>query len=299
MNVMTGAVAAACAFCGARMIWSARSGMPKEGLPRVLTFHKIASFETGGTWIAPGRFERYIDDLLDAGWRFVGEGEFIDSIRGDRTGADREVLLTFDDGYESFARLAAPVLRARSLPALVFLVTGSAGSWNDWEIPLPGRRARHMDWETVRSLRAEGFDFGSHTESHRALTRLGEEEAALELAVSKSRIEDETGRRVRSVSYPFGKVDPAAARLASRAGYEAGFTLYPPGRVPADCREYMIRREGVWVIDSSWTISKKLSRGGLFWLEDLKGRSINSLAGLVPMRRKAAGRDHDSGNSMV
>jgi peptidoglycan/xylan/chitin deacetylase (PgdA/CDA1 family) len=241
-------------------LWRVRWGYPDRSIPGVLTYHKVVDFEFGGTWISPGRFEGHIASLIDSGYRFIDERAFLETIEGSRPAGEKEILLTFDDGYDCIATSAVPVL----------------------ERGLPGRKARHMDWDTVRALHQRGFSFGSHCESHLPLTRMTREEALREMVRSREEIERRMGAEVLSLSYPFGRSDQEVASLAAEAGYRAAFTLYPPGGVEGWDR-YRLRREGVWVIDTPATIRIKLSRGGLFWLEDLKGRMINAVADLTPL----------------
>jgi peptidoglycan/xylan/chitin deacetylase (PgdA/CDA1 family) len=263
-------------------LWRTRWGKPSAGLPGVLTYHKITDFEFGGTWTSAARFERQVSSLLDRGYTFVDERTFIETVEGTRPAGGREVLLTFDDGYDCVAGQAAPILERHGIPALVFLVSGFAGRENTWELGLPGRKARHMDWDTVRSLADRGFSFGSHCHDHVPLTRLSPGESLEEMVRSKQAIEKETGIEVLSLSYPFGRATAETAALAAEAGYRAAFTLYPPaGFGGAD--PFMLRREGVWVIDTPSTIRAKLSKGRFFWAEDIKGRAINAVADLVPL----------------
>ena len=273
------AVAALYAF------WRTRWGYPAREVPGVLTYHKVGDFEFGGTWTSPRRFEKQIRSLIDSGYRFIDEKAFLDTIDGTRAAGSKEILLTFDDGYDCIARSAAPALDKLGVPALVFLVSGFAGEENSWELGLPGRKARHMDWDTVKSLRDRNFSFGSHCRSHRPLTRLSLEDAFSEMFLSKEEIEKQTGEKVFSISYPFGRVNEPVALLARQAGYRAAFTLYPDGAA-GETDRFRLRREGVWVIDTPSTIKVKLSRGGLFWLEDIKGRMINAVADLTPLLKK-------------
>jgi len=102
----------------------------RETIPRVLAYHKVTGFELGGTWVPPERFERQIDALLGAGFRFIDETTFLDALDGRREPAGREILLTFDDGYRMLLDRAFPALEARGIPALVFLVSAFAGKAN-------------------------------------------------------------------------------------------------------------------------------------------------------------------------
>ncbi len=273
------AVAALYAF------WHHRWGYPGREIPGVLTYHKVIDFELGGTWISPRRFEGHIRSLIDSGYSFIDETAFLETVEETRQAAEKEILLTFDDGYDCVARSAAPVLESLGVPALVFLVSGFAGRENSWELDLPGRKARHMDWETVNTLLSGNFSFGSHCENHLPLTRLPRGEALREMARSKEEIERRTGTRVQSLSYPFGRTDRDIALLAAEAGYRAAFTLYPSGSA-AETDPFRLRRDGVWVIDTPVTVKIKLSRAGLFWLEDIKGRMINAVADLTPLLKK-------------
>ncbi len=268
------------------ILWKVRWGPPPGRLPGVLTYHKVTGFEFGGTWITPARFAGHLDFLLDSGYRFIGEDEFLATLGGTRKSDPREILLTFDDAYRMLIDNAIPELRSRNIPALIFIVTAYAGRENTWELPLPGRRSMHMGWDEIADLSAvPGISFGSHSRFHRDLTRFPPDQLAPELSISKEVIEAGTGLPVRCFSYPFGRVNAAVSDAVREAGYEAAFTLYPSGKRTAVDR-FVLRREGVWVIDTKKALGRKLSTGRMFWLEDVKGRGINAFAGLTFPPRK-------------
>lgn len=253
----------------------------RGAIPRVLAYHKVTGFELGGTWVPPDRFERQIDALLDAGFRFVDETAFLDSLDGRRESSGGEILLTFDDGYRVLLDRAVPALESRRIPALVFLVTAFAGRRNSWELDLPGRHFTHLSWDEVRDLGKRGFAFGSHARTHPDLTRLSAEDLRDEIAGSKGEIERALGGAVRTFSYPYGRMNDLVRRETERAGYRAAFTLYPPRSAGRD--RYALRREGIWVIDSTGNIKAKLGTGLPFLLEDFKGRMINAAAVFTPL----------------
>ncbi|HER44008.1 MAG TPA: polysaccharide deacetylase family protein, partial [Candidatus Eisenbacteria bacterium] len=251
-------------------------------LPSVLVYHKVTRFEFGGTWVPPARFASHLDHLLASGCAFIGEERFLETLAGARRAGDREVLLTFDDGYRELLESAVPALESRKIPAHIFILSSYIGRDNDWELPLPGRRRRHLSRDEIRDLSGRGFSFGSHTRTHRDLTRLGPGEVRDELVRSKKELEEILGLPVRTLSYPFGRFDERAAREASRAGYEAAFSMYPP-RSRKSSDPFALRREGVYIIDTLGSLRRKVERGPLFWLEDMKGRAINRVAVLTPI----------------
>ena len=262
-----------------------RFGLPLDSFTRVLAYHKVTGFEFGGTWITPGGFISQVDFLLGKGYRFIDEEQFLETLDGERAGSDRELLLTFDDGYRELLDNALPALEERNIPALIFLISSYVGKENRWELGLPGRRSRHLSWDEIMDLAGRGFSFGSHTRSHRDLARIPLDEAGYEIRHSKSEIEEKLGRPVRSLSYPFGRVNRAVAREAEAAGYRAAFSLYPSGPNGSIDR-YALRRDGVYIIDTRISLKVKLGRGPFFWLEDIKGRAINAVAVLTPLLKR-------------
>lgn len=271
---------------------SATGAAPRR-LPRVLAYHKVARFELGGTWVPPRRFARQMDALLEAGFRFIDEAAFLDTLDGKREGSDREILLTFDDGYRVLLESAVPVLEARRIPALVFLVSAFAGMGNTWDLRLPGRRFTHLAWDEILDLARRGFSFGSHTRTHRDLTLLPLDEMREEVARSKRELESRLGTEVPSLSYPFAHSAATVRAEAARAGYRAAFTLHPKGTAAGPDR-YELRREAVYVIDTVDTIKSKLGGGLAFQLEDGKGRMINAFAGFIPLIKGSLSRTRTS-----
>lgn len=129
------------------------------------------------------------------------------------------VALTFDDGFENFRAVAAPVLAEFQLPATVFVVTDRVGETNAWggqadprvpTLPL-------MTWDGLAEVAAAGVELGAHTRTHPHLPRLDDAAVAEEVGGSVEAIATRTGRSPRGFAYPYGAADEravAAARLA-------------------------------------------------------------------------------------
>jgi peptidoglycan/xylan/chitin deacetylase (PgdA/CDA1 family) len=85
-------------------------------------------------------------------------------------------------------------------------------------------RARHTtDWDMLRSAAAvPGVEIASHTILHRRISRLPYTDALQELAGSRSRLEEQLGREIRHLAFPYGQPDDCGERdfqLARQAGY--------------------------------------------------------------------------------
>ena len=86
---------------------------PPSRVLRVLTYHRVDR---------PEPFARHVE-LLAARYRVVSVAEVITALEGGAPLPRRSVLLTFDDGYRNFARVAWPILRARGMAAALFVPT--------------------------------------------------------------------------------------------------------------------------------------------------------------------------------
>ncbi|MGD8869122.1 MAG: polysaccharide deacetylase family protein, partial [Gemmatimonadales bacterium] len=150
--------------------------------------------------------------------------------------------------------------------------------------------ARHADWEELRELAAAGVTFGSHTATHRDLTRLDDDAVTAELVRSRQVIAEKLDTAVRTMSYPFGRYNAAARAAAQSAGYEAAFSLYPRHRNERIDR-WALRRNGVYIIDTPRKVARRLRRHPWFWFEEMKCRAINGVAVLTPLLRNRQRRE--------
>jgi len=191
--------------------------------PTILTYHKIGShLELGITTVRRHKFAGHMDLLLGLGLGFLKASDAVA-----RTQERSGLAVTFDDGYESVYEEALPEMLARGIPGTVFPVVGSIGGWNEWDVNLAPRPVRHLSWAQLKELSKAGFEIGSHTLTHRDLTRLDPKVLGRELRDSKKMIEDMTGVKVTAISYPFGRYSRRVMDQAVAAGYTCGFASSP------------------------------------------------------------------------
>ena len=156
-----------------------------------------------------------------AGWVGYGWGAqcalpFVAVWRGPR--GDRRVALTLDDGPdpEATPRLLR-LLASRGARATFFLIGE--------------RAARHRD--LVRAMVAEGHEIGNHTWHHRNAWFLSPSATAAEIVGGGRVLADLTGQTPRLYRPPWGIVNLAGLRAASRAGLTTVlWSLQPEGRRP-------------------------------------------------------------------
>jgi peptidoglycan/xylan/chitin deacetylase (PgdA/CDA1 family) len=274
--------------------WRVAYGYPPEDVPTVLCYHKLSTrFRLEGTWVTPRRFADQMERLLDRGYRFIGEDEFYGILsrrsaeRSDTPARSKDILLTFDDGYEGIYEVFLEHLAPRRLPALVFVITDYAGRRNTWDLSLGRPAVRHLTWGQIGEMIDAGAAIGVHGATHADLTRVSPPAVEREVAGARRTVFERTGKMPRSFSYPFGRYNDEVRTACEKAGYDGAFSLYPRhGNGSID--RFALRRNGVYVIDTNLTLRWKIERTPFFWFEETKCRTINSVATLTPMLKRAS-----------
>ncbi|MGZ4380634.1 MAG: polysaccharide deacetylase family protein [Gaiellaceae bacterium] len=191
----------------------------------VLAYHALTPDWQHSLAMRPETFRAQLHRLAERGFRGV-------TFTAAATGAvdGRVVVVTFDDGFRSAGEWAVQYLEELDWPATVFAVTRAATSGEPmrWLVPQAGdardRDLLPMGWSELRDLAGRGWEIGSHTVTHRLLSRLDDSELNEELAASRR----ETAERIgacTSISYPWGEIDDRVVAAARAAGYVAGSGL--------------------------------------------------------------------------
>ncbi|MGX5833047.1 poly-beta-1,6-N-acetyl-D-glucosamine N-deacetylase PgaB [Aeromonas piscicola] len=197
---------------------------------------------------------RHFNWIKQQGYHPVSFQQILDAKAGKTPLPEKAILLSFDDGYESFYRLVYPLLKLYNYPAVFALV----GSWldvaDDKMVPygndkLP--RSYFVGWLQIREMQASGLvELASHTfTSHYGLlanpqgnvqpavttagwSQNGYESMAdyrarikADFDASASQLREQTGRAPRILVWPYGAFNQAALELSGAAGMPYTFTL--------------------------------------------------------------------------
>jgi peptidoglycan/xylan/chitin deacetylase (PgdA/CDA1 family) len=189
----------------------------------ILTYHAV---ENGPRplCIEPALFAEHAAAIAASGATCLTVRELGAALR-DGALPERAVAITFDDGCESAATNAAPILAEHGLRATVFCVAGHLGQANDW----PGQRGstpslRLASAEQLAELARQGFEIGSHGYAHAALSDISPSDATREIDDSKVALEAAADVPVSSFAWPYGARPGAEPTRLIRAGYLAACT---------------------------------------------------------------------------
>lgn len=227
---------------------------------RVLTYHDISAVENDDYAVSRSNFVAHMDYLLKHGYQPVSLA-FLDAVKAGReTLPAKPVLLTFDDGLASYHDFVVPLLDIYQFPSIGSIVT----AWLD-DINVPEEYGdRLMTWQQLKVIsenplveiisHSHNLHFSvpsnpqgnvraaSITRSYFHENGTYESEALffqriqLDLNQSVTRLEQELGKKVRGIAWPYGYYNQTLSNIASNLRLDFQFTLddgpTPMGQLP-------------------------------------------------------------------
>jgi len=212
----------------------------------VLMYHDISTTKKPGDVITPRTFAAELALFRKDGFHLIRDQQLAAFLSGKGTVPPNAVLITFDNGYESFYRIAYPLLKKYHDPATLFVIVS-------WLNPPYRHGVFHsLTWNQVKEMYQSGLiSIQSQTyDLHRGVavgpgvtspasvgliwnqadgrTETPAHYRARVLAdVTRARreIEEHLGEPdVDFLSYPFGDYTPAFQQVLHQAGYRYLFT---------------------------------------------------------------------------
>lgn len=122
----------------------------------VLMYHDVSPSPTDVHSLSVRNFERQLQLMKDNNFHWITMSQYREFILHDRPVPENAVLLTFDDGYESFYKYAYPLLEKYRAPATSFLIVDTVGNPKMHGV-------EKLNWDQVKEMHRGGIDFFSHT----------------------------------------------------------------------------------------------------------------------------------------
>lgn len=156
----------------------------------------------------PEKFEAQIEWLAKEGFQPITMAQLMAHMKNGAPLPAKPIVITFDDGWKEHYSYAFHVLKKYNFLATFFIVSGSVG------------HSAYMDWQEIKELAAAGMDIQSHSVTHARLTTLKPDDLWRELAESKKTLEDQLGKPVTVLAYPYGSYNQKVVAMVKKAGYE-------------------------------------------------------------------------------
>ena len=221
------------------------AGVSTPSSVKILIYHSIAPVPAAKESpmalhyrITPEIFDAQMHYLKSNGYTTITLASLIADISAGKVISDKEIVLTFDDGWRNQYAYAMPILEKYGFTGTFGIISknvGSAVSASSTESGSPGSK---MTWAQIKDLQSRGFEIASHTETHPFLTHVTDQQLVIEITGSKKMLEAKLGTPVTSFVYPYYNYDARVVQAVKDAGYlgaRAGYNVF--GNTPSHLYE--------------------------------------------------------------
>jgi peptidoglycan/xylan/chitin deacetylase (PgdA/CDA1 family) len=183
-------------------------GSPGKGMAGKMTV-SAAAFAAQLDWLAQNDFHVLRLSQLE-GW-----------LAGKQALPQRSVVITVDDGYESFYRYAFPLLRQHGFAATLFAYTDFIGA------------SDALNWTQLQTLSDSGLvDVQAHSRTHRKLIERDDNYPRMlanEIRTPRELLERKLHITQRHYAYPYGDANDAVLTTLANQGVQLAVTVNPGG----------------------------------------------------------------------
>ena len=173
-------------------------------------YHRFEENKYPSTNIRINDLKEHISLIKKDGIKFVNPSNFENELNNNKH--ERKILITIDDGYQSFYDNAWPILKADKIPFILFISTREVG------------KKGYMSWENIRELEKYEFvEIGNHSHTHDYLIDFEEQKIKNDLVTSINIFKKELGKNSIFFSYPFGEYSSKFKNIVIDLGFKYAF----------------------------------------------------------------------------
>tara|TARA_A100001011_G_scaffold294841_1_gene307042 strand:- start:53 stop:589 length:537 start_codon:yes stop_codon:yes gene_type:complete len=172
-----------------------------------------------------------------------------------------------------------------NLTGLVFPISYYIGKNNNWDVNFFLNKKKHMNVEQLKELYNNGWEIGSHGDSHKSYRFLSKKEVEYDMRNSKQVLENELNSKVDSFAPPFGYYNSFVLKMCDEIGYKKIFIQKPilDDKVGNNYRVEIVYRRSIYSIDNKRSIKRK-TRDSIF--EILKENFIHGCSFATTVTKK-------------
>jgi len=157
-----------------------------------IMYHRFNEDKYPSTNIQMDVFKKHINIIKENEFSFSDPKIF--SLEFEKPKINKKILITIDDGFNSFYKNAWPFLKQNKIPFILFVSTEAVG------------KTGYMNWEEIKEIEKEKFAYiGNHSHSHKYLINFNFESFKSDINKSIKIFKKELGYNPIYFSYPFGE----------------------------------------------------------------------------------------------
>jgi len=189
----------------------------KNSVPIIL-YHNIDG--KGPFSISYKKLEHQFQIIKNLNIKVIPLKKLIQQINTDPKPKQKELVITFDDGYNSMYTRLLPLAKKFNYPITLFVYTDF----------IYRRAKKAMTWEKLREMEKQGIDIECHTMTHKDLTKYSEnnkKDSKIifdEMFTSKKIIEYHLRKKIKYFAFPYGRYNLKILNIAKNLGYKRVFS---------------------------------------------------------------------------
>ena len=156
--------------------------------------------------VTPNVFDAQMKYLKDNGYHTITLGILEQSLVNGIVLPDKDIVLTFDDGWKNQYTYGLPILEKYGFTGTFGIITENMGK-------------SKMTWDDIKNLNLKGFEIASHSVTHPFLTMISDKQLVNEITLSKKTLEEKIGKTIKTFIYPYYKDNANAMKVVKDAGY--------------------------------------------------------------------------------
>ncbi|MGZ9586946.1 polysaccharide deacetylase family protein [Paenibacillus marinisediminis] len=210
-----------------------------------IMYHNVEKNPTDPSFISTKQFEEQIKAMQTAGFQFISMDDYVQFMLNKKPIPNNAVLITFDDGYETFYTEAYPILKKYNVPATNFVIVSAVDNKT-------GRKK--MTWDQMREMKKEGYSFYSHSYDSHAYKPINSkgvvkpmlthqlynektkkletreqylDRVKADLSLAEKRLKEELNNTYGVIAFPYGAANKDVLQIAKDLGVNVTFTVKP------------------------------------------------------------------------
>ena len=157
-----------------------------------LMYHRFNENKYPSTNIRMNIFDEQMQTIKNLGYKFYDPKLFVKEF--DEVKEKKKILITIDDGFQSFYEEAWPYLKKNNIPFILFISTEPVG------------RNGYMSWEQILEIEKSKLGtIGHHSHTHEYLIDMTNENFINDIETASKIFKDKLGYVPNIFSYPFGE----------------------------------------------------------------------------------------------
>ena len=166
-------------------------------------YHRFNENKYPSTNVKMDIFKKHIQLIKDLNYDFIHPKNFENNFNTPKK--QKKILLTVDDGFQSFYEEAWPYLKKNKIPLILFISTEPVGNKG------------YMSWSQIKEIANEDFVvIGHHSHSHEYLINKSNEDFIKDMETANRIFIENLGYIPNLFSYPFGEYSEYMRKYVSK-----------------------------------------------------------------------------------